>query len=500
MFAAWRVAHFAWRALPVGDGASQPVALLASPHPQGRGVAIVHEVCPLALKAGVVPGMSMSEAQMRLPQLQWLNRDEAAEEALQQRLLPLADSFCPVVESTARGLLLLDLRTRHWRDDGSWVARAESMRQQVRSSLGFDVEVGVAHTPMLALLAARFCSGVLVLPSEGPQLQSFFHELPLSWLIGDALLLERLRSWGLLRLGQIADLPRQHWVRRMGREGMALHDLACGGGMRLLNLVVQQQIHGRQIDLPSSLETLPQLMAHLQPVLHELCLQLASLWLLAGSVRLDLKLANGGHKQWSWKLAEPTLDEQVMQRLIEAGLQGVRTEAALEGFEIELHPVTRTDRQEDWLKKQSAQPAGLARALSALEGVFGPGRVGRARLDACARPGEVSMQSYLMSKDEASSPVAGIANAVSPGLPLQRLRPREPVQLQWGRQGRPVAMLRRRRLLKLRDCAGPWELSGLWWDDRQAWRLQCWDLCLEEGWLCQVGGDGEQWWLEGIYG
>jgi hypothetical protein len=198
-------------------------------------------------------------------------------------------------------------------------------------------------------------------------------------------------------------------------------------------------------------------------------------------------------------LAEPTLSLRVIERLIEAGLQGVRTDAALLGFELELLPVARSDRQQDWLLQQSAAPAGLARVLSALEALLGNGRVGRATSDECARPGEVSVQNFMLSQAPRVSVHAGLRHG-DEGLPLQRLRPRERVELQWGRQGTPVAMLRRRRLLKLRDCAGPWELSGLWWDDRQAWRLQCWDLCLEEGWLCQVGGDGEQWWLEGIYG
>jgi protein ImuB len=499
MFAAWRVSHFAWRALRLEDGSAQLVALLGGPLQQARSHATVHEVCPQALRAGVLPGMSMAEAQMRLPKLHWLNRDEAAEAVLQQRLFALADEFSPLVESTAPGVLLLDLRARHWGDERSWQERAQQMRQRMTAVMGFEIEVGMAETPVLALLAARFAQGVLVLSSQREQLQAFLHEIPLQLLIGDAMVLERLHSWGLLRLGQIASLPRQQWVRRMGQQGMALYELAQGGGMRLLELVVQQQRHFRRVELPLALETLPQLMQHLQPVLQALVQQVALLWLLAGAVRLVLHLANKGCRTWCWNLAEPTLSLRVIERLIEAGLQGVRTDAALLGFELELLPVARSDRQQDWLLQQSAAPAGLARVLSALEALLGNGRVGRATSDECARPGEVSVQNFMLSQAPRVSVHAGLRHG-DEGLPLQRLRPRERVELQWGRQGTPVAMLRRRRLLKLRDCAGPWELSGLWWDDRQAWRLQCWDLCLEEGWLCQVGGDGEQWWLEGIYG
>jgi hypothetical protein len=225
---------------------------------------------------------------------------------------------------------------------------------------------------------------------------------------------------------------------------------------------------------------------------------LAALWLLAGAVALKLKLINGSQRSWHWSLAEPGLDVELIQRLIEAGLHGVSSDAALQGFELELSAVARKDRQQDWLDQQSLHPASLAHCLDALEALLGVQRVGRPQCQLGSPPDQVGVQNYL----QPAGPMAGseLSYGAVAGLPLQRLRPREPVQLQWNGCGRPLAMLRRRRLLPLRGCVGPWQLSGLWWDREAAWRLQYWDLQLEEGWICQVGGDGRQWWLEGIYG
>jgi protein ImuB len=48
--------------------------------------------------------------------------------------------------------------------------------------------------------------------------------------------------------------------------------------------------------------------------------------------------------------------------------------------------------------------------------------------------------------------------------------------------------------------AGPWRLSGEWWD-RRGWARDEWDLLLADGTLCRLALDrvSGQWLLDGVY-
>jgi protein ImuB len=64
-----------------------------------------------------------------------------------------------------------------------------------------------------------------------------------------------------------------------------------------------------------------------------------------------------------------------------------------------------------------------------------------------------------------------------------------PASVQWAGVGRRVVA-----------CAGPWRVSGEWWDGR-AWARDEWDLLLDDGTLCRLALDrrANQWFLDGIY-
>ncbi len=52
----------------------------------------------------------------------------------------------------------------------------------------------------------------------------------------------------------------------------------------------------------------------------------------------------------------------------------------------------------------------------------------------------------------------------------------------------------------MRAWAGPWRLSGAWWDT-DGWAREEWDALLADGTLCRLAYDrvASAWLLEGIY-
>ncbi len=54
--------------------------------------------------------------------------------------------------------------------------------------------------------------------------------------------------------------------------------------------------------------------------------------------------------------------------------------------------------------------------------------------------------------------------------------------------------------VRVLTCAGPWRLSGEWWD-AEPWGRDEWDVELADGLVCRLARDGlrDIWYLDGIY-
>ncbi|MEM6795423.1 MAG: hypothetical protein AAF725_15705, partial [Acidobacteriota bacterium] len=94
----------------------QAVAVLAGQGDSARVVAATRR----ARRAGIRPGFTLAQARARLPKLIARSRDDECERAAQEALLDVAESFSPRVESTAEGVVHLDIEglERHFRSTG----------------------------------------------------------------------------------------------------------------------------------------------------------------------------------------------------------------------------------------------------------------------------------------------------------------------------------------------------------------------------------------------
>ena len=50
----------------------------------------------------------------------------------------------------------------------------------------------------------------------------------------------------------------------------------------------------------------------------------------------------------------------------------------------------------------------------------------------------------------------------------------------------------------VRNCAGPYRLSGNWWDSER-WQQEEWDVALAKGGLYRLSRRGTIWKIEGCY-
>ena len=91
-------------------------------------------------------------------------------------------------------------------------------------------------------------------------------------------------------------------------------------------------------------------------------------------------------------------------------------------------------------------------------------------------------------------------------LALRRLRP--PRRIEVATDGTARAGGRRparvivdgRPPVRVVTCAGPWRITGEWWD-AHSWSRDEWDVELADGLLCRLARDRIQghWYLDGVY-
>src|SRR5438094_30088 len=150
---------------------------------------------------------------------------------------------------------------------------------------------------------------------------------------------------------------------------------------------------------------------------------------------------------------------------------------------------------------RSAPPAerDLATVLARLVTLVGAEAVGAVALADSHRPDAfVPARLELEAGPDRRADDREAGDAV---LALRRLRPPRRVSVVTDGERRPAnvcgALAPEARVV---DCAGPWRVSGDWWD-AGAWARDEWDVALSEGAVCRVGGDlvSGEWYLDGVY-
>jgi DNA polymerase-4 len=133
----------------------------------------------------------------------------------------------PLVEGLSIDEAFLDVRGME-RIAGTPVEMAERLRREVLYEVGLAITVGVARTKFLAKVASGVAKpdGLLVVPPDREL--EFLHPLPVErlWGVG-RVTAEKLRSWGIATVGEVARLGESTLVSMLGRaSGRHLHALA----------------------------------------------------------------------------------------------------------------------------------------------------------------------------------------------------------------------------------------------------------------------------------
>ena len=185
----------------------------------------------LARRAGVRPGLTLTQARALIPKLVARARDKECERAAQEALLEIADRFSPRVEDAGEGVAYLDVEGIDRRFAGEPSPELSLGRALLAAAEGASLpaKAGIASSKLAARVAAALPESPSIVAAG--QEADFLAPLPLARLspllaVGD--LASTFARWGIRTIGELARLPGSRLTSRMGSAGRDLHATARG--------------------------------------------------------------------------------------------------------------------------------------------------------------------------------------------------------------------------------------------------------------------------------
>jgi protein ImuB len=453
----------------------------------------VVEANAAARARGVVPGMTEGQARARCPDLVRRPESEVVQTSAQQALLGAALAISPRVEDGGPGVVYVELAGLE-RLFGDAAAIGERLVRAARA-VGLEARVGVASTRVAARVASHGPARVTVVPAGRER--AVLAAAPLDVLALPPDLHTALVQWGIRDLGGLAALPRPGLATRLGPRGLAAQDLARGVDREPFRPWTPPPFWEEARDLDWEVTGLPALMEVVRGVVVRLTARLDAAHLATDGVELRLALASGARVERAIALAHPTRDPEVVLALVGRDLEARPPAAPVVGVAVSAHPVHPRPGQ----AVLGQPPAPLERDLAALLGrlvrLVGREHVGVAVVEDSHHPDAIRLAPFAPPD---LAPASGTGGPAGEGtLALRRLRPPRAVQVV-SRAGRPAEVAWGGRLTPVRAWAGPWRLSGEWWDT-EGWAREEWDVLLADGTLCRLAYDvaASRWLLDGIY-
>jgi protein ImuB len=401
-------------------------------------------------------------------------------------LVELAREFTPRVEALGSTPVLLDLQGlgRAW---SSPRALGEALLEAARGRR-LEARVAVASSRVAALLVSQAREGLTVVaPGEEA---GALAPLPLSLLALDPEREETLRGWGLRTLGDLAALPAAGLAERLGPDAPRLRRLARGEDDVPLVATPAPAPFACTLDLEWPVDGLEPLSFLLARVLEPLCAGLVQRGRRAAALTLELGLVDGSIHRRDLHPAAPSAEPRTWRTLLLLDLEAHPPRDAIQVLTLRAEPTPARTVQFSLLDPAQPSPERLAETMARLHEWTSDGRGGAAVLVDTHRPGAFVMGSFAPGPFAAGQPPQG-----PPRIALRVFRPPRPAQVSV-QEGRPVFVSARGVRGAVRDLAGPWRMSGDWWD--VAWSREEWDVALAAG-VYRIFRDRlrDAWFVEG---
>src|ERR1051325_2179023 len=329
-----------------------------------------------------------------------------------------------------------------------------------------------------------------------------------------------LHKWGIHTLGQLAALNKEELRDRLGSDSVRLWERANGTASRPLKLVQPPETFDESFEFDHEIETAEPLLFILRRFLEQLALRLSSIYLVARELTLtiafsesepDGQFAKAGAAKKThirvFKIPQPTNDVDLLFRMLQTHLENFKSDHPIVAVGLSAEPIRPVSQQFGLFETALRNPHQLYETLARLAALVGNDRVGTPVLEETHRPDAFRMEnfSWQVGAIAPNGPDSGHRPPLQKKIALRRFRPPANAAI-FISQDPPSPRLRRasRHLHsdkvsgQIVDQAGPFLLSGNWWDEK-SWARAEYDLQLESAELVRAHEADGKWKLDGIY-
>jgi len=410
-------------------------------------------------------------------------------------LVAVAREFTPRVEAPTPTPVLLDLSGlgRLWPTPQA-LGRALLGAAAARA---IEAQAALAFSRAAALVLARACPGLTVVPAGGER--AALAPLPLDLLGIGAERLLLFRRWGLRTIGDLARLPPVALAERLGPDGPRLAHLARGEDEGLLVPTPLPARFETTLELEWPVDGLEPLAFLLSRVLEPLCAALAARGAKAASLAIELGLVDGTVHARALKPAAPSGEARTWRTLVLLDLEAHPPRDTIARITARAEPSAARATQFSLLDPAQPSPERFAETMARLHEWTAEGRSGSPQLVDTHRPGAFAVSTF------APPPLPRGTCETVPRLPRVALRAFRPPRLAHValKDGAPAFVSAPGVRGAVAACAGPWRASGDWWD--VAFSREEWDVALAlrpgqaSGGLYRIFLDRlrEAWFVEG---
>lgn len=477
-----------------------PAALLATPvtssggssGKKNRGVPRVVELNADARRAGVRPGMTGAQAAATVPSLQMFRASDADRAAGAAALADVGFAFAPRVDSDGERIYFaVD-------DLGRLYPHETAVAQAIQAHaarIGFGARVAIASAKGIARVAAR-AHELAVVPADGAGARAFLAPLPVTLFTADDDLRAAFRRWGTRTAGAIAALPAKAVALRLGPAGAAVAQLARAEDDEPFLPQPPPDALEEAVELEYPIAELEPLAFVLRGLVDRALERLAGRSLACAELTLRLSLDPRGLDVRTIAVAAPTREAKPLIELARLDLARRPPEAPVVGLHVIALPACVRATQLDMLRPTGPAPNRLAVTLARLAALVGPENVGAPAPVDSWREEAIAVKPYPQAGD-------GPARTDDLGLSLRRRRPPEEIEVLMGRDG-PTALRGAETTARVLIAAGPYRLSGEWWQDAASggsWGREYWDVHASDGAVYRLHRDARdgRFYLDGYY-
>jgi len=219
--------------------------------------------------------------------------------------------------------------------------------------------------------------------------------------------------------------------------------------------------------------------------------RLDAAYLVVAALDLRIGFAAGSDYTRAFPVPAPTRNVETLFRMLFTHLENFQSPQPIKSLHLAAHPCKAVKEQLGLFETSLRDPNQFHETLARLSALVGADRAGTPVRENSFRPDAFHVEPPAFH-------AAGAPGGDGPrGLALRRFRPPRRAHV-FTADHRPVSLVIEDFSAPLGESAGPWIISGEWWD-RQAWERAEWEVEGADGRLYRIFQEGDGWYVDGIY-